>query len=345
MPTPPLSGRPLLDTDADAALFVPLSTSSTDLAAATERGYSVLLHGPRGSGRTTLLRALLRQRRSSSAGPTVHVQAAGVREPAGFLAQCRAALTGAHDDPTTETTALSFADELRSLAAVLPQPPQRALFLVDNLDPHLIHRVFGTGRDDLWELDASFVVTATDDDLPIVLSPPADAFFDVRIAVPPPRPHEAAEILRRRLGRDVSIPASATTPRALLDAARADPTDPASADATTRRRLDRAAALGGSALDVAHLLDELGTVGASDETARVRLGLTAARISQILVRMYDEGLVTYEDVRTGGPGRPQRRYRWSPDIDLADATLGGDQAAIAAESESNDSTDDGRGRV
>ncbi|WP_284305184.1 hypothetical protein [Mobilicoccus caccae] len=178
MSRPLLSARPLLDTDADAALFVPLGSSLVDLVAACDRGYSTLIHGPRGSGRTTLLRALQRHRRQNASGVTAYVQASAVTGPLDALHACRAALLDALDtqdalDEPTETqpsTARGVADELALLAGLLASG--RTTFLVDNLDPHIAHRLFGTGRDDLWELDASFVVTVADDDLPIVLAPP-----------------------------------------------------------------------------------------------------------------------------------------------------------------------------
>lgn len=316
MSRPLLSARPLLDTDADAALFVPLGSSLVDLVAACDRGYSTLIHGPRGSGRTTLLRALQRHRRQNASGVTVYVQASAVTGPLDALHACRAALLDALDtqdalDEPTETqpsTARGVADELALLAGLLASG--RTTFLVDNLDPHIAHRLFGTGRDDLWELDASFVVTVADDDLPIVLAPPADAFFEVRIGLPRPTRTESEEILRRRLGRDVDLEGVEATPRALVEAARTDPDDPASAASARRRRLDAAARLGTPALGVAQALEEFGTVSPSDAKVRDRLGLTAARVSQILVQMYDDGLVTYDDVRDGGPGRPKRRYRW-----------------------------------
>ncbi|WP_052465978.1 ATP-binding protein [Mobilicoccus massiliensis] len=317
---PRLSARPLLDTDADAPLFVPIGTALTELLAATARGYSVLLHGRRGSGRTTLLRALQRSRRLADTpetpGATVFVQAARATTAGEALLACLRALddvTADDFEPSPAAERHAPADATSALAALRRATSERHVtFLVDNLDPHVAHRLFGLGRDDLWEVDASFVVTATDDDLAIVLAPPADAFFEVRVALSPPTRAEAEDLLERRLGHEVDLSGTtAATPRELLDAARADPHDPASADAARQRRLEAAATLGAPALGVAHLLDELGPISPSDETVRNRLGLTAARVSQILVQMYDEGLVVYDDVRQGGPGRPRRRYRWA----------------------------------
>lgn len=320
-----LSARPLLDSETDAALFVPLGHSFDELASATDRGYTVLVHGARGSGRTTLLRALLRHRRRHGGAPTAFVQASRARTPSETLRLCREALLDvlgtrvpdqSPDGPTLEAlpsgTPGSVSSELAALAELCA--PARATFLVDNLDAHLAHRLFGIGRDDLWEVAATFVVSALDEDLPIVLAPPADAFFEARVAVPAPTRSEAEEILARRLGRKVEMPDPPPTPRALLDAARRDPEDPASADAERLRRLDEAAALGTSALEVARLLDDVGSVSASDAEARDRLGVSAARLSQVLAQMYDENLVTYEDVRGGGPGRPRRRYRWATPV-------------------------------
>lgn len=312
-----LSGRPLLDTATDAALFVPLGASFEQVRAAADRGYSVLLHGPRGSGRTTLLRAVLRARRLEDSGPTVLVQAAAATSPREAVAALTAALRDATTGPSapppravSDPSSHTVAGELADLRALLGESG-RVMFLVDNLRPDLAHRLFGVGRDDVWELDASFVVTADDADLSIVLAPPADAFFDVRVHIPAPTRAEAEELLARRLGRPVSWPGETGTPRRLLDAARADPDDPASGDGARRERLTAAARLGPSAAALGALLEEVGSVSPSDDIARERLGLTSARLSQILAQMYDGGLLTYDDVHRGGPGRPRRRYRWA----------------------------------
>jgi len=319
----PLSARPLLDTDADAALFVPLGRALDELVRATDRGHTALLHGARGSGRTTTLRALLRHRRTRGAGPTVFVQASRVGDPLGTLTACLdaardAALdadartraeTSAATSPSGTPTVASALRELRHLCAERP-----TTFLVDNLDPHVAHRLFGLGRDDLWEVDATFVVTALDEVLSLLLAPPADAFCESRVAIPTPTREEAEALLARRLGHPVHLPSPPPAPRVAIDAARRDPEDPASADATRRGRLDDAATLGPTALEIARLLDEVGGVSAADEIARERLGVSAARLSQVLAHMYDRGLITFDDVRGGGPGRPRRRYRWA-DLD------------------------------
>ncbi|GMA41642.1 hypothetical protein GCM10025883_36870 [Mobilicoccus caccae] len=145
----------------------------------------------------------------------------------------------------------------------------------------------------------------------------------MRIGLPRPTRTESEEILRRRLGRDVDLEGVEATPRALVEAARTDPDDPASAASARRRRLDAAARLGTPALGVAQALEEFGTVSPSDAKVRDRLGLTAARVSQILVQMYDDGLVTYDDVRDGGRDDP------SADIDglsVVSTTLGSQAA-------------------
>ncbi|GAB48733.1 hypothetical protein [Mobilicoccus pelagius] len=313
----PLSARPLLDTEGDAALFVPLGRALDDLVRATDRGHTALLHGARGSGRTTMLRALLRHRRTQEAGPTVFVQAARARDPLDALTACLDAAretldehdatdVGSTEAPPEAPTVTSTLHALGRVCA-----GRAVTFLVDNLDPHVAHRLFGLGRDELWELEATFVVTALDEDLPLALAPPADAFFEVRVAIPAPTREEAEALLARRLGRPVPLPSPPSTPRAAIDAARRDPEDPASADALRRRRLDDAAAIGPTALGIAHLLDEVGGVSAADAIARDRLGVSAARVSQVLAQMYDGGIVTFEDVRDGGPGRPRRRYRWA----------------------------------
>src|SRR5438093_6115292 len=61
-----LSGRPLLDTKLDQALFAGRHTELDRLLTSVERGLNVLLLGERGSGKTTLLRSLAYELRQKS---------------------------------------------------------------------------------------------------------------------------------------------------------------------------------------------------------------------------------------------------------------------------------------
>lgn len=354
-----LTGRPLLDTHQDMALYLHREHLERRLVTALRRGLNVLLEGERGSGKTTLLHALRYGAceppaaapsvgdptgRPGPAGPArfVYLGAAAAPSAAAVLARLLAELRGA-DEPSWPTdvdaaTALARlqdfcvsanepvdpgvprdpADRLDGAAPARPTPGlgHGTCVLIDDVDPVIGHQLFGVLRDDLWRLPMQWVVTVESRLAPRLLAPPADAFFDVRLTLPPLTRVEALDLISRRLGRDLSgldVATLPTTPRRLVRlAANTPPEDWGAGEAALAAQLDAAKTIGRSAADVVQALADLGPSSPSDERLLDRLGCTRARASQVLRSLHEHGLVTYRDVPADRPGRPNRVYELRP---------------------------------
>lgn len=339
-----LTGRPLLDTRQDMALYLHREDTERGLQTALRRGLNVLLDGERGSGKTTMLHALRYDARepvpaavpanrpsagplanpppswSSSPGPTrfVYLNAGAAPAASAVLARVLGELRG--DAVPGWAIGGDAATSLARLQAYCAdpatEPPHGTCVLVDDIDPVIGHQLFGVLRDDLWRLPLQWIVTVESRLASRLLAPPADAFFDVRLTVPPLTRGEALDLIGRRLGRDLSdvaVTRLPTTPRRLVRlAATAPPEEWSAGEAQLRARLDAAAAIGDTAAEVVQALADLGPLSPSDERLLTRLGCTRARASQILRALHDRGLVTYRDVPADRPGRPNRVYELTP---------------------------------
>ncbi|MDQ1624991.1 MAG: hypothetical protein QOJ49_489, partial [Actinomycetota bacterium] len=132
-----LSGRPLLDTAADAALFVDRDVELDRLGRAVAEGLNVLTSGPRGAGKTSLLRRAVYLGRTAgeAPGPLGSVDASAVGSADELLHRV-ADVLGA---PSAGLPA--GADGLTRLAG-LDAAARRAV-AVDGLSPDIAHVAFG----------------------------------------------------------------------------------------------------------------------------------------------------------------------------------------------------------
>lgn len=306
-----LQGRPLYDTPPDHAYFVPPSQWET-ITRSLARHNNVLVEGSRGIGKTTLLRQLqlsLREREQ----PVAFVDATAVAEPHQLATRVRDALAGRPDVLT------SASQQLHDTLTNLGEGIEPTTVLIDaSGSPHAVYGVFGRLRDTVWQLPHHWLVAIDDDDSATALAPPADAFFDTRIALAGRSPHELVEILDRRT--DELSPATLAqiakdargNPRVAIRAANdalVNDTDPTSSLAARDRLLAQAARLGRPhAMLLSELLD-LGQASPSDEKLLDRLGLTRARVNTLLGQLRDAGLVDTSVERSDGPGRPRTVYR------------------------------------
>lgn len=345
---PMLTGRPLLDSRADMALYLPRPQPESALRQAVEQGLNVALEGARGSGRSSMLRALLFAARthepdgpdvpaaSHPAEPWHYLRAASARSAADLVRLVAAAVLGGDSGAPTPVPADDFAhdaslasagasfgaaagDDPLALVADLTRrlrtdPSQRHVVLLDDADPRLANQLFGVLRDELWGLPVQWVVAVTPDDAPVLLRPPADAFFERRVELPPLTAAEAEELIALRLGHPVQVPAGQEewTPRDALDLARLAPAEWSASVQEKARRDVEVAKLGRPATMLVAAMEELGPVSPSDDRLLARTGWTSSRASQVFRQLLDVGLVAYREVRGDRPGRPARLYELRP---------------------------------
>ena len=200
--------------------------------------------------------------------------------------------------------------------------------------------LFGALRDEVWQVAAVWLVTTSTAQLPGLLRPPADVFFETRVQLGPLDEAQAAELLYRRM--DEPLPPDQTalvaavsgsapqTPRRLLDLAR----ELAAAPAVGAGRLTMASGLGQRSAAVQRLsrpgrmlaqeLDAVGWAAASDRTLLARLGWTRPRVVQVMAELENGGLVEMREENTGR-GRPRKLYRLKPPRDFAPPIVAPDE--------------------
>src|SRR5438552_1600675 len=233
-----LTGRPLLDTKPDHELFAGRDPELERLLAGVERRLNVLLIGERGSGKTTLLRQLAYElRRQSPDQPPAFVEGLLAEDVRMFLelVRYRFGLGPAVLEAPPMQASLAMMQrkallddtlELPKLVASLKEaaPEGRRVVLVDELPATSVgHTLFGRLRDELWQLPLTWVVAVAANEAGPLLSPPADAFFDVILRLEPLTRASQRAILDARAGnagREIAAQIDEGNPRRLLALAR-----------------------------------------------------------------------------------------------------------------------------
>jgi len=312
-----LSGRPLLDVRADAGLFVDRIPELERLGRAVGEGLNVLVSAPRGLGRTSLLRHLVFQRAEETRvrvlDATAHTDAAEFLRGVATALEIPFAADGASSAPELVTL---LAEHTLSAGDV-------AALAVDGLSPKVGHAVFGQLRDEMWRVPLTWLVSCAEVDEPAFLRPPADAFFDLTLRLPPLADEAVGDLLRRRATpEELSDSAIAEivavaggSPRRAIDLARhllhPSTSGNHALTAVGERQLLREQAVARLGTPARMLLAELeasGGASASDERLLHRLGWTRARAAQVLGELEREGLVQASDEHRAS-GRPRRVYR------------------------------------
>jgi hypothetical protein len=321
-----LQARPLYDSDPDAEFFVAPAAWHRLLGAVRHR-FNVALMGARGSGKTSALRQLQRQLRGRNVR-TVFVDATGAADLGQLVAAVETELAGRPgalrnlgDDAASfagalaggppGSTSLRLVQRVRALGE-----HSAAVVLVDCAHgAAAAHDLFGRMRDELWQMEHRWVVAVEDSERSILLTPPADAFFEQVVSLEMTG-GELLEVLHKR-GTELPdgvlrrIAQQTHTPRAALQAVRDVLVSPATDDplAATLWRQEEAAALGRPHSMAMHELEALGGASASDDEFLDRLGWTRARASQVLGELAEAKLVISADEQSPGGRRPRRVFR------------------------------------
>jgi energy-coupling factor transporter ATP-binding protein EcfA2 len=328
-----LSGRPLLDTVADSPFHVSRPDAEAAARFALEQGLNLLVLGQRGAGKTTFLRRLAFDLRTS--GSRVAFVDAGPADgnPDEVLALVTDVVTGRQRSmtltdslfpPSPTESLLARVDRLRSRLSSDEQ--ERVVVLVDGLGGSTVHTLFGQLRDELWTVPVSWVVSGDLEQRAAYLRPPADAFFDAQVVLGPLPDGAAEQLVARRLDDAPSLPAlthlvrgTDRMPRTLVAAARGF------AGSTAAQRSGQAAAreqarlhLAGLGRAATMLVEELrargGSASASEPDLLGRLGWTRPRAVQVLKQLEDAGLATTSSARVSAQGRPRTIYTLVPDL-------------------------------
>lgn len=319
----PLSNRPLYDTSADRRLFV-APPYWQRLFGWVHHGYQVLIHGERGSGRTSLLRQLqLRLRDDHIRVAFIDAtQATGLGHLVALISQAligqpsavenlserarmlQSLLAGA--DPGAASTAVQ--DVVRSWGDAEAQ-----VVLIDAPGAgKAIYELFGRLRDELWRLELVWIVASDDADVAMILRPPADAFFDQQLRIDSWSHAELAEMLSRR-SHDLDVvplvEAASGNPRRALALAR-DVDDDGDLTRLLARdeRLAAAGALSETHQRTLQAVEDLGQVSASDEQLLQLLSVGRPRAHRLLNDLADAGLLATGSAQATGQGRPRKLY-------------------------------------
>jgi hypothetical protein len=270
----------------------------------------------------------------------VYVDASAIDSAASLASRLRAGLTGSYGPPIEQFAALPDVGRgapalpggaSRSLNTQLDaiNEAEQATVLLDASDSGTaVRELFGRFRDTLWQGAHTWVVAVDEAERASVLRPPTDAFFDVMLLIHPWDPDPLLRLLALR----TSELDRATLGEIAADA-RGNPRDALRGLAdvlveggTPGGLLRRGAALQRKAarlvgrpeqLLLRELLDR-GQASASDEDLQRSLGLSRARLSQLLTNLLEHDLVEADTLRTEGPGRPKTVYRPRLEDDPAD---------------------------
>ena len=312
-----LGQRPLTASDADQRLFADRTSELQRVRRALDLGLNAYVHGPPGSGRTSFLRQVERDRPEAC-----YVRLYGFETLEDRLDQVERAVTGSNvlerprPSPFAEfkafaTTEVKAAPDpfrnLRRAVGPIGGEPFRVV-LVDDLGHKECHELFGRWRDGLWEMPIQWVAAGSASSL----DPPADTFFDAVVALLPFDEEGLRELVRRRA-------ASGTPEEGSLLMSRAEPVIESVAPCTPRRALSvlrdlyLSDDLAEATRDLANLrsareslkptanklLDALihhGPTHAGDEQVLEEVGVTRSRVVQLLAELEADGFVIAQRV-------------------------------------------------
>jgi thymidylate kinase len=330
-----LGSRPLLDNASDNALFAGRKSILAKLEHSLNEGYNCLISGQPGSGKTSLVRALMFRLDQRSVGwQVVFVranQAASAGEVLHLVLHSLGGGNNERDELRTPPMSVQLVDRVvERVRERVDEPRARVLIVIEDINAAAGIALFGGLRDELWQADAQWVVTTSSSQVAGLRQPPADVFFETKVELASLTPEEGADLLRRRLtGEQFTelwefVPAVALdTPRRLLEVARELALQPTVGAGRLNIRSGHEARnaamakLSRPAQMLVQELEALGGAGASDQRLLSRLGWTRPRVVQVMAELEQGGLVDMNEESTGR-GRPRKVYRLKPISDFVD---------------------------
>lgn len=312
-----ISGRPLLDSAADAALFVGRRGELDRLERTAVAGLNTVVVGERGGGATSLMHALARRLRDRGGPEAVLVRCGGSTSVAEVLGRFVAALDSAGPG------GVSVEELLQQLTRAIAYRPGMVL-IVDDLPAVLGAQLLAEYRDTLWVLGAPWVVCVAVDDSATLLAAPGGPFFEVRLDLPQLGRGDVAALLAARGGSAADLDvqelweaAGGGHPRRVLDVVRAV-TSLGNGEVTAAHIAHTAALreLGRPAQALFAELTATGAASASDAALQLRIGWSRVRLQQVLTQLEDSGLVRSNPARpAGGQGRARKVFHPVPATD------------------------------
>jgi hypothetical protein len=307
-----LRTRGLLVEGVDRALYVSRPTVESALLRPVLSGGNVLLLGPSGAGKTTALHKLAADLRANDV-PALIVNAA--------LTDSTAELLELAADGLRATLSATRPDGSAILAAIrrLAGAPPSAL-LIDGPLPDGGRELFGRYRDELWGLEHRWVLASSPNRASAVRVPPADAFWDQVITLPPFSELQAEELLGHGLdGGEQQVlldsgwqPPEPAWPRAIVRSVRDSLTGSAPLqppDEVQELHKRQAALPRVPAMVLAELTSLRRPAAASDQELLLRLGYSRAYVARALAQLEGLGLViTSVESSSDTTGRPRKLY-------------------------------------
>jgi len=321
-----ISGRPLLETSIDQPSYLERVVDMR-VRNAIIHGLNALILGSAGSGKTSLLRHFHFEAMTADV-PSVYIDGRSNKSVAELLDTVRVGLgVPALKPPMYAAISIIgesyIPDPERAIAHLREKIPsgRRPLVFLDCPDGSVARSLFGSLRDEIWQVPISWIVAADAAAEADFRRPPTDAFFDVVERLEEMTANDVIRLLELREVPDgdawviasslIEMPVSKRMPRDVLNLARKVVIEGGDVESEIKpysvlsERLSKVS--GAAALLARELLDQ-SAVSASDPDLQRRMGWSRARLAQVFKELEATGLARSFQSSEGKAGRPKRMY-------------------------------------